>query len=206
MTFYLTPNPNSYVIGLCGTHGTGKSTVIKGLKEVGVHVEDSQLSRTAQKMLGWDSLDRVTESADNLWALQDAILAAMYDRDKRINDSKTFTIVDRTPADVYAYTFLWLLKLDEIGRENRERHTRFCAQCRHLASNYALHIYFPIREEIPFVAEAQRAKLEDREQHNKHINNFLMNVSAYEVRSLKPEDRVAEIMSVYEIEKARHVH
>jgi hypothetical protein len=203
MSYFVIPNTDSYVIGLCGTHGTGKSTVIQGLKAAGLPVEDSQLSRAAQKMLGWESLDPVNESAENVWLLQDAILAAMYDRDKRINDSKTFTIVDRTPADVYAYTFLWLLKLESIGRENRERHTVFCGQCKHLASNYALHIYFPIREEIPFVAEAQRAKLEDREQHNKHINNFLMNVSAYEVRSLSPEDRVAEISSIFEIEKAR---
>jgi predicted kinase len=193
----------NYVIGLCGTHGTGKSTVIKGLKEAGIPVDDTQLSRTAQKMLGWDSLERVHESAENLWSLQDAILAAMYDRDKIINESQTFTIVDRTPADVAAYTLLWMLKLDYIGEENRHRYDTFRGQCRTMASRYALHVYFPIREEIPFVAEAQRAKLEDREMHDRHINNFLRGVNAYEMSSIAPDARVAEVIAQYEFEKVR---
>jgi predicted ATPase len=202
MTWAGSAKPDGYVIGLCGTHGTGKSTVIKGLKEAGIPVDESQLSRAAQKMLGWDSLARVQESSENVWMLQDAILAAMYDRDKRINDTKIVTIVDRTPADVAAYTLLWLFKLDHIGQENRHRYDTFRGMCRAMARNYARHILFPIRAEIPFVAEAQRANAEDRELHDKHIRNFLVgSAHHHELETLTPEDRVNEIISVYEYEK-----
>lgn len=194
----------NYVIGLCGTHGTGKSTVIQGLKTAGIPVDESQLSRAAQKMLGWDSLDRVHDSAENVWLLQDAILDAMYDRDKIINESETFTIVDRTPADVAAYTLLWLMKLDYIGPENRYRYDTFRGLCRNMAANYALHVYFPIREEIPFVAEARRAKLEDREQHDRHISNFLNGVKSYELRGLTPEERIAEIIAQLKFEEIKN--
>jgi predicted ATPase len=194
----------NYVIGLCGTHGTGKSTVIQGLKNAGIPVNDAQLSRTAQKMLGWDSLAPVKESVENVWKLQDAILSAMYDRDTQINQSGVHTIVDRTPADVAAYTLLWLFKLDYIGPENRYRYDTFRGQCRNLASKYSHYIYFPIREEIPFVAEARRADGEDRTTHDRHIKNFLYgNLPTLVLNSLTPEDRVAEIITQYNIEKAK---
>ena len=42
------------IVGLSGTHGTGKSTIINGVAELGYKVNQAQLARAAQKALGWD--------------------------------------------------------------------------------------------------------------------------------------------------------
>ena len=44
------------IVGLSGTHGTGKSTIINGVAELGYKVNQAQLARAAQKALGWETL------------------------------------------------------------------------------------------------------------------------------------------------------
>ena len=92
------------IVGLCGTHGTGKSTIINGIRDLGYKVNQAQLSRSAQKALGWDTLSRAQESKANMWALQYAILNAMFDRDQEALSTGEIVLVERTPADVWAYT------------------------------------------------------------------------------------------------------
>lgn len=161
-----------YITGLCGAHGTGKSTIIQAVKDKGFQVDESQLSRTAQKMLGWEWLGEAGKSEENMWALQDAILQAMYDRDERINASKIPTLVDRTPADVWGYLAMWIKKFD--GKVDYERVQFYKQQCRVMAAKYYRHIIVPIRDEIPFVAEASRAELDTRDFHAKEVEEFVV--------------------------------
>lgn len=160
------------VVGLCGAHGTGKSTIIKAVRELGFAVDESQLSRTAQKALGWDSLSEAGKSEDHMWALQDAILAAMWDRDQKINRLGIPTLVDRTPADVWGYLAMWIKKLD--GKVDFERVQLYKQQCRVMAAKYLRHIIVPIREEIPFVVESNRADLDTRDFHAKEVEEFVI--------------------------------
>ena len=202
MTWHGSAKPDGYVLGLCGAHGTGKSTILQGVKAAGYPVDESQLSRAAQKMLGWNDLKPAQESVENMWALQDAVLTAMYDRDKRINDSKILTLVDRTPADVWGYTMLWMMRLDNIGEENRRREQKFRQACRVLSSQYAKHIIVPIRDEIAFVAEKNRADADSREFHARHVMNFVAgHLDKHIVETIDPADRVEEVVNVIKNEQ-----
>jgi predicted ATPase len=161
------------VVGLCGTHGTGKSTILQAVKAAGYPVVDTQLSRTAQAVLGWDSLKYAQESEENMWALQDAIMQAMYDRDLQITKSGIVTLVDRTPADLWGYAKLWSNRLG--GKVDQDRLSAYKATCRYLAGTmYRRQLIVPIREEIPFVAEANRADEASREFHAKEVEDFVV--------------------------------
>lgn len=159
------------IVGLCGAHGTGKSSILKAVEAAGYPVDSTQLSRTAQRMLGWSSLSVAQDSEENMWDLQDAILASMYDRDQRIIASGVITLVDRTPADVWGYTALWASRIENV---NKERLAHYKRQCRTLAADYKRQIIVPIREEIPFVAEANRADEQSRLFHATEVEKFVI--------------------------------
>lgn len=163
------------LIGLTGAHGTGKSTIIREVKEFGVNVVESSLSRAAQKKLGWDNLSRVEESFDGMREFQDEILGAMHDRDQEILGSFQITLVDRTPADVWAYVSLWTERFKAKGEEIDEVWLRwFKGICREMAGRYTQQIIIPISEAVPFVAEPGRADLESRDYHEKAVCQFII--------------------------------
>lgn len=192
----------SYVVGLSGTHGTGKSSIIQGVKGLGYAVNESQLSRAAQKELGWDKLSRAEESIENMWMLQDAILGAMYDRDFAISKSKELTFVERTPADVWAYTAMWCERLDIDVHSPRA--SLYRAQCQKLMQDhYAYFIYVPMTDAVPFKEEPNRADLKSRVFVAKTIEQFLMD--AYKpnhfIATTTRECRTAEAAACMELAK-----
>lgn len=163
------------LIGLTGAHGTGKSTIINGVKIFGVHVIESSLSRSAQARLGWENLKPAEEREENMWMLQEAILEAMYDRDQSVLGNHEFVLVDRTPADVWSYVDLWTMRLATKGIKVDEEHKRdFKNRCRNMAAQYTQHIIVPISEAVPFVAENNRADLEGRDYHEKAVCQFVV--------------------------------
>jgi len=186
----------SYVVGLCGTHGTGKSTILKGVKEAGFPVVEISLAREAQKALGWTVLSEAQKSVENMWLLQEAILHAMATRDDTIHKSGIVTLVERTPADVWAYTAMWCKRLDiDVYSDWHVR--MYKARCQAMMRNYALFIQLPIIEEIAFVAEPNRADLPSRVFVELSIDNFIWSGgwASIKVRSTTPETRTAEAVS-----------
>lgn len=184
------------IVGLCGTHGTGKSTILHAAKEAGFQVSEAQLSRTAQKALGWETLARAQESEENMWALQDAIAMAMYDRDQEIIKSGKLTLVERTPADVWAYTNLWVSRLRMSGKKVDEaRLERYKNICRVQASRYAKYIVVEPCAEIAFVEEPNRADAESRKLVQDYINAFLWDgmLPSYFIKSTDRLGRSSEI-------------
>jgi len=187
-----------YVVGLCGTHGTGKSTILQSVKAAGFPSNETQLSRKAQADLGWDSLARAQDSADNMWKLQNAILSAMAWRDVQIQVSKKKTIVERTPADTWAYTVMWCNRLNiDIFTDNRA--IAYRAQCVDLARHsYAKFVYVPQMDEIPFIADPHRADLASRQFVATSIDNFLWSneLPTYKIKSSSPAARASEALEV----------
>ncbi len=195
------------ILGICGTHGTGKSTILNAAKDAGCKVDFSQLSRTAQKQLGWDSLSKAQESVDNMWALQDAILCAMYDRDQKIIKSGELTIVERTPADAWAYTALWCSRLgiDVLDRFIQDKKADvYRRMCRDLAREYARFVVVPPITEIPFEADPNRADESSRTFVEKRINEFLWDglFPQYTITTNSRNGRAAEIQGIFYITKA----
>ncbi len=188
----------NYVVGLCGTHGTGKSTILQSVKSAGFPSNETQLSRRAQAELGWDSLARAQDSADNMWALQNAIISAMAWRDVSIQTSKQLTIVERTPADAWAYTAMWCQRLN-IDVFTDERALTYRSQCDALArQSYAKFIYVPAMDEVPFVADPHRADLPSRFFVASTIDNFLWSneLPTYKIKSSSPAGRASEALEV----------
>lgn len=170
----------NYVVGISGTHGTGKSFLSRHL-EPHIAVDRTQLSRTAQKELGWDTLSRAEESEENVWALQNAILDAMIKRDKELNDSGQYldklVIVERTPADLYAYTRMWLVRLSIDPRESAEFKAYHARLVEAIKAYRQVIMIFP-HESIPFVAEPNRADEKSRQYVNDEIISFLVSGNA----------------------------
>ena len=172
------------IVGLSGTHGTGKSTIINGLKEKGYKVDQTQLSRAAQKALGWEKLSIAQESPENMWQLQEAILGAMYDRDYNIEWQGKVTIVERTPADVWAYTKMWCKRLHintSIGPA-----ANFRARCNIMMARYLAVLVVPMKNEVKFVEEPNRADLQSRVEVAESIQDFVKysGVPSYTIKSV----------------------
>ncbi len=162
-----------YVVALSGTHGTGKSTVLQGVKKAGYPVVETQLSRAAQAALGWDKLSRAQESAENMWKLQDALLISMQARDEAIKKTRTVTLVERSPADLYAYTKMWCTRLKIPDFD--ERLVSYTQKCReHYEKFYTSLIIVPMVDEVKFVAEPNRADLESRVIVDRDVREFVV--------------------------------
>ena len=185
------------IYGLTGTHGTGKTTLLNAVKKRGISVNEAQLSRTAQAKLGWDKLSYAQDSLENMWLLQNAILFAMLDRDEALSNLVLDgpVIVDRTPADAWAYTAMWLTRhgIDPlydpeatIYRKTLESHAR---------NYYRGFIFLPMRAEIPFVEEPNRADLKSRAFVDDSIKSFLKNnfLRTHTITELEPARRAVEV-------------
>ena len=185
------------IIGLTGTQGTGKTTILRAAEEAGFFTDKSQLSRTVQKNLGWDSLSRAEETFDNAMALQDQVLYALYDRDVSILKTRQITLVDRTPADVWAYAAHWCNYHGIDIKKNRWA-TGYKQLCRAAANRYLQFVFIPPIDEIPFVEEPHRAGLDSRNFVHDEIKAFLWDgmLPTHIFSGLTRGARSAEISSV----------
>jgi predicted ATPase len=194
---------SKYIIGVCGTHGTGKSTIVKSVREAGYPVMDVQLSRTAQAALGWSSLSLAQESIENMWDLQEAVLGAMWDRDQAITKSKTLTLVERTPADVWAYTQLWCQRVGvDVGSSRQALSYR--QRCRDMACQYAKFICVPASDKVPFVEDPHRADLASRKYVESEIKRFISSglLPAYDIVYDDQDERSAEVLGIFALHNA----
>ena len=146
-----------YVVGISGTHGTGKSSVFNALAQLHsppYNLDRTQLSRSAQKALGWSSLSVAQESEDNVWALQNKVLESLVERDERIINSRLITLVERTPLDVWAYMVMWCKKLSIDIQSDRVQ--EFRDRCISAINSYSHIAIIPISDTIPFVFDPAR--------------------------------------------------
>ena len=186
-----------YIVGLSGTHGTGKTTIMNGVKDAGFSVAEAQLSRSAQAQLGWDTLKRVEESEENMWALQNAILDALIVRDASIEQSTDVTLVERTPADLWAYTETWCFRLG-INPVFNPKAVAYKDRLREACRRYDLFVVVKPHENIPFIEEPNRADLASRKQVERAIDAFTWDtmIPTMPINTVSKDDRIAEAVRI----------
>ena len=184
------------ILGISGTQGTGKTTILQGASAL-VAVDKSQLAREAQKALGWDRLSLAEESEHNMWALQSAILTAMRERDERIRATGTLHIVERTPADMWAYTLLWCQRL-KIDAGDHLGVGAYRKECESLIAGYSAIVMVPQVTAVPFVADPHRADLASRDFVEDRVRSFLEDsgVPFYVMQETSRDGRIAEIEAI----------
>jgi hypothetical protein len=165
------------------------------LEARGFRVDTHSLPRAAQKALGWDSLRRIEESEENMWALQDMVLAMLNERDRKIRSIGEVTFVDRTPVDFVGYVNVWASRLN--WKIDRRRFNQYIIDCIAAMERYDGQYFFPIRDEIPFVPEHNRGDLESREQNQDAMLQFMTRsgVEFKMIMSLDVSERANEVLS-----------
>src|SRR5690349_4606584 len=106
------------LIGLSGPQGGGKTTLLDGLKEKGIVVDDFKVSRQVQKELGWDSLENVLKNPETMMKFQAKVRDVKYVRELENKERTDADIIltERTFADIASYTQLWCWELVESDR------------------------------------------------------------------------------------------
>lgn len=173
------------VIGLSGPQGGGKTTLLNGLKEKGLYVDDFKVSREVQAQLGWDSLDRVLDKVDTMMAFQTKIVNVKRERDEQ-NRARTdvdIILTERTFADIAAYTQLWSLELAHAGKWTVEDAMQFAVEfvsdCSYFQHSYAGNMLLPFMPHIAWQADPNRAR-------HDHIEFIVLELDAF-FRTMNPK-------------------
>ena len=165
----------SYIIGISGTHGVGKSTLINGLKEQGVSINEMSISRMAQKKFGYSTLTEAHSDPIKSFQFQQELLNLMYIRDYFIkfdgnHKNINFVVVERTPLDLIAYAYLWDSKL---GYNKKELETYVQTCINYLQNYYSGVINLHPHENIKFEPDPNRGSLEYRYYIEEKINEYI---------------------------------
>ena len=169
----------SKIIGISGPQGSGKTTLLNDLKSHGLYVDDYKVSRATQEQFGWASLDQVMTSFDTMVKFQSKVISNKVKNDTNLILTQTapFIFVERTAADIFAYTKLWADKFVAHGEVSEEDAghflTEFHGRCRlHLNINSRI-IMLPYSEHMVFEADVHRASEEDIEPFTNNLTEFL---------------------------------
>jgi hypothetical protein len=165
------------LIGVSGAHGCGKTSVLDELKRQQhpeIFIDDFKVSRTVLAELGM-TLEEVTASAELTKAYQKKVLDRKIQRDGSELPGAAYgaqvksIFVDRTVADIYAYTRLWCEK-NNIEQEWFNSFEQICIGTIRLYDKVLL---IPIGK-FAFVDDGIRAKEETQATIASYIEEFVV--------------------------------
>lgn len=192
------------IIGISGAHCTGKSSTldaiaVKQSRDPYIIVDDYKASRSTLKEFKC-TLEQVTSNAELMQQFQRHMLSNKLHRDlftlrnSLHSSAKANFLVDRSPADLYAYASLWA---DQAPSSEIDVAflPSYATTCFDAIQSYDAIIYFPIGK-FEFVDDGVRAKLDTQAGIDTLIKAFfkIANRPAYEVTSTTVEDRADEII------------
>jgi predicted ATPase len=185
------------IIGLSGTQGTGKSTVLAAAKTAGFSVVETSISRNVQAKLGWDNLSRAQESIKNMMVFQIEVASVMLSRDIQEASKDNIVLVERTPADVWAYTNIWCAR-NNICVQTDPWASDYYEALKLMAKVYTAFVIIPQVKEIPFVKDPHRADLDSRDEVDLLIRKFIAEQpqQKHEIFTISREDRSIEIVNI----------
>ena len=166
------------VIGLSGPQGGGKSTLLEGLKNKGIVVDDFKVSREVQKQLGWDTLENVLTDPKTMMTFQVKVRDVKYVRELE-NKERTdvdMILTERTFADIISYTQLWSWELVEAKKwgihDAMDFLVDFADLCTQNQSVYAGNIMLPAMPHVQWQADPHRAQQKHIEFVSEQLNRF----------------------------------
>jgi hypothetical protein len=192
------------VIGLSGPQGGGKSTLLNGLQLYGIKVDDFKVSRSVQKQLGWESLDRATKNIDDMLEFQNEIKRQKFIHDGALaaDDSVKVILVERTFADIDAYFQLWLNKFLYRGDIEEAEHKMlskdFGASCKYGQQIYYANMILPYSNTVKWENDPSRAKQEDLDAFAQLLDYFFLaknpkHVLEFTINQITIDGRIKEV-------------
>jgi len=166
------------LIGLSGPQGGGKTTLLNGLKDKGIEVDDFKVSREVQKQLGWDSLSQVMESPETMMAFQAKVRDVKYVREleNRARTDVEMILTERTFADIASYTQLWAWELTDSGKWDLTEAVEFLLGyvdlCKANQLVYDGNLILPSMPHVQFQADPHRAEKRHIEFVTKQMDRF----------------------------------
>lgn len=192
------------LIGLSGPQGGGKTTLLNGLKDKSIVVDDFKVSREVQKQLGWDSLSQVMESPDTMMAFQAKVRDVKYVRELE-NAARTdvdMILTERTFADIATYTQLWSWELVDAGKWEVKDAIEFLVGyvelCKSNQKVYAGNLILPAMPHIKFEADPHRAEKRHIEFVAEQLDRFFdlahpRTVPTFKITEPSVDGRVAQV-------------
>jgi hypothetical protein len=128
--------------------------------------------------------------------LQTSIAIAMHQRDMKHFESNEIVLVERTPADVWAYTSIWCAR-NKVLVETDSWAQEYYNTLKLMAKAYSCIVVVPQAKEIPFVKDPHRADFESRDEVDSLIREFIREHGSkqYEIKGVSKEERAKEICS-----------
>lgn len=189
------------IIGMSGAHATGKSSTLEAIKnhlqsgaESIITVDTFKVSRTVLKASGL-SLEEATATSESTKLYQTRVLDAAYRHLYLIKllPTETIHLVDRTVADIYAYTRLWCEK-NGIESEWLEG---FKCKCIEMLPLYDKIFLFPVGV-FAYVDDGVRAKEDTQKVIAKYTEEFLHShyPQVFVVTESEISNRAKQIMNI----------
>lgn len=186
------------VVGLSGPQGAGKSTLLQELRGT-YHVDDFKVSREIQRRLGWQSLEKVKESAATMMMFQESILEAKAEREEfnRRRTDVDIVLTERTFADIFAYASLWakdLMPQDEADWFSLD----FFIRCMKEQAVYDAVIYLPFMDHVAWEEDCRRASQGDIQFVAHQLEHFTQTdhvTPLLVLTGITPQERAAEVVA-----------
>lgn len=196
------------LVGVSGTQGAGKSTLIDGLKNRGWATDPFKVSRAVQAELGWESLERVMDDVETMKRFQEEVLRQKLLRDFDMGRLETDGVIltERTFADIAAYTTHWCW--EHIDRRNWTVDeasawlTPYLSQCASAQLEcYSAVILLPYMKSVKWQDDPHRAGAEFRDSFFDDVNGFCRrqpSISQFTVTAEGVADRVRQVHAFLE--------
>jgi nicotinamide riboside kinase len=156
------------LIGLTGTHSTGKSTILSNL--IGVQVDGTSVSRKVQDNLEVSSPEEAVKNI-GVQAFQDVLIVEMGLRDSMLRKSEGDWVVTRSPIDLAAYALQWYESQDLKSDAWLDFYLDLCLE--NVKKMYDLIVYIPMDDGIGYTPEKGRCSEESRASVDSKIRKIL---------------------------------
>lgn len=157
------------LVAVCGTHGSGKTSILTELKRDATYiVDDFKVSRSVQEQMGVKSLDIVLGKVAKMMQFQELVFEAKLANDSKLLEQlpeDQIILVERSFLDIMIYSQLWMNRFPRAKSsvEHRQWLAAFCEKCIKAQAMYNGIILVHSHPDIPFEVDPNRGAAETRE-------------------------------------------